>query len=135
MCWKHLVISSEYSQQKFGWKISLNTLFTEVEDIIKSRPLVVETINDANSEAALSPSHQLTKKSKVVMPPLGVFETPDLYCKKRWRRLQHISNEFWRRWRKEFLATLQERQNWLLSKRNFRVVDMVNLKEVSYRNE
>ena len=65
--------------------------------MIKSRPLVVETINDANSEAALSPSHQLTKKSKVVMPPLGVFETPDLYCKKRWRRLQHISNEFWRR--------------------------------------
>ena len=113
----------------------MNTLFTEVEDIIKSRPLVVETINDANSEAALSPSHQLTKKSKVVIPPLGVFETPDLYCKKRWRRLQHISNEFWRRWRKEFLATLQERQNWLLSKRNFRVVDIGNLKEVSHRNE
>ena len=39
---------------------SLNTLFAEVEAIINSRPLVVETINDANSKVALSPSHLLT---------------------------------------------------------------------------
>ena len=34
---------------------SLNTLSTEVKTIINSRPLVVETISDANSEVALSP--------------------------------------------------------------------------------
>ena len=68
-----------------------------IEAIINSRPLVVETISDANSEVAISPSHLLTMKSKVVMPPPGVFLTPDLYCKKRWRRVQHISNEFWNR--------------------------------------
>ena len=33
---------------------SLNNLFTEVKTIINSRPLVVETISDANSEVALS---------------------------------------------------------------------------------
>ena len=32
---------------------SLNTLFTEVEAIVNSRLLVVETINDVNSEVAL----------------------------------------------------------------------------------
>ena len=45
----------------------LNTLLVEVEDIVNSRPLVVETINDVNSQAALLPSHMV----------------------------QHISNEFW----------------------------------------
>ena len=45
---------------------SLNTLFVEVEGIVNSRPLVAEIINDANSQAALSPSHILTMKSKVV---------------------------------------------------------------------
>ena len=55
---------------------SLNILFVEVEGIVNTRPLVVETINDVNSQAALSSSHMLTMKSKVVMPPHGVFRTP-----------------------------------------------------------
>ena len=78
---------------------SLNTLFTEVEAIVNSRPLVVETINDVNSQVALAPSHLLTMKSKVVIPPPGAFGKPYLYCRRRWRRVQHISNEFWNRWR------------------------------------
>ena len=85
---------------------SLNTLFIEVEGIANSIPLVVETTNDVNSQAALLPMHILTMMSKVVMTPPGVFGTPDLNYRKRWRRVQHISNEFWSRWRKEFLATL-----------------------------
>ena len=89
---------------------SLNTLFIEVEGIANSIPLVVETINDVNSQAALLPSHTLSMKSQVVMTLTGVFGTPDINCRKRWRRVQHISNEFWSRWRKEFLATLQDRQ-------------------------
>ena len=114
---------------------SLNTLFVEVEGIVNSRPLVVETINDVNSQAALSPSHILTMKSKVVIPPPDMFGPPDLYCRKRWRRVQHISNEFWSRWRKEFLATLQDRQKWKTPLRNFRVGDIVILKEDTQRND
>ena len=95
-------------------KESLNTLFTEVKATFKarfnSRPLVAENINDANSEVALSPSHLLTMKSKVVMPPPDVFGTLDLYCKKCWKQVQHISNKFWSVCHKEFLATLPERQ-------------------------
>ena len=114
---------------------SLNTLFTEVEAIVNSRPLVVETINNVNSEVALSPSHLLMIKSKVVMSPPGAFEKPDLYCRRRWRRVQHICNEFWNRWHKEFLATSQERQKWLVSRRNFYIRDVVLLKEDANRNE
>ena len=72
---------------------SLNTLFVEVEGIVHSRPLVVETINDVNSQAALSPSHILTMKLKVVMPTPGMFGTPDLHCRIRWTRVQHISHK------------------------------------------
>ena len=45
---------------------SLSTLFAEVEASVNSRTMAVETINDVNSEVALSPSHILTMKSKVV---------------------------------------------------------------------
>ena len=97
----------------------MSHLFAEVEGIVNSRPMVVVTINNVNSEVVVSPSHILTVKSKFVMLPRGVFGKPDLYCRRRWRRIQHISNDFWSRWRKEFLLTLQEKQKWRESLRNF----------------
>ena len=44
-------------------------------------------------------------------------------------RIQHIANEFWSRWRKEYLQSLQERQKWTSKRRNFRVDDIVLLKQ------
>ena len=114
---------------------SWSTLFTEVEAIANSMPLVVETINDVNSKVAVSPSHLLTMKSKVVMPPPGEFGKPGLYCRRRWRRVQHVCNEFRNRWCKEFLATLQERQKWFVSRRNFYIGGVALLKEDANPNE
>ena len=108
---------------------SLNTMFAEVEGIVNPRPLVVKTINNVNKQAALSPRHIITMKSKVVMHPPSMFGTPNLYCRKRWRRVHHISNEFWSCWRKEFLATHQDRQKWKVPKRNLCVGDIAILKE------
>lgn len=113
---------------------SLRTLMTETEAVVNSRPLTVETINDVNSPLALSPSNLLTMKSNVVMPPPGNFEKADLYSRKRWRRVQHIANEFWSRWRKEFLSSLQPRSKWNATTRNFEVGDIVLLKDDQPRN-
>ena len=66
---------------------------------------------------------------KVVSPPPGKFLKPDVYSKKLWRRMQHIANKFWSRWRKEYLQSLQERQKWTSRRRNFRVDDIVLLKQ------
>ena len=73
---------------------SLLILMIETEGILNSRPLTVETISDPTSELLLSPANILTMKSKVVMPPPGKFSKPDLYCRKRWRCIQHVMNEF-----------------------------------------
>ena len=79
---------------------------------------------------SLSPVNLLTLKSRVVMPPPGVFTAPDIYCHKYWRRVQHIS-EFWSRWRKGVLATLQCWQKWNTIRRNCKVGDIVLLKEAA----
>ena len=84
---------------------SLQTLMTETA-IVNSWLLTVETINDGQSPMQISLNNILTMKTKMVMPPPGVFQKPDLYCRSRWRRIQHLSNEFWSRWRKEFIRTL-----------------------------
>ena len=49
--------------------------------------------------------------------------------------MEHITNEFWCRWCKEFVHTLQERQKWTTKKRNFRINDIVLLKEDVPRNQ
>ena len=97
---------------------------TEVELILNSRPLTVETLNDTNSPTPISPSNLLTLKSNVVLENLvtqmcipgndgDVFNT----------------EEFWNRWRKEFLQNLQTRQKWQKQTPNFTVGDIVLLKD------
>lgn len=68
-------------------------------------------------------------KTKILLPPPGVFQPEDTYLKKRWRRVQHLANEFWVRWKKEFLQTLQERSKWTKPRRNLQVGDIVLLKD------
>ena len=102
---------------------------------MNSRSLTIETIADGTSEAAISPSNLLTMKSKVAMPPPGSFGAPDLYRRKIWRRIQHIANEVWSRWWKEFLTSLRARSKWSKSRRNLKIGDIALLKtEVNDRN-
>ena len=41
--------------------------------------------------------------------------------------MQHLADEFWQRWRKEFLLQLNSRSKWCKEKRNFKVNDIVLL--------
>ena len=102
---------------------------TETEAIINSRPITVDTISDVNSLSPLFPINLLTMKSKVVLPPPGNFSATGVYTMRRWRRVQHIANEFWTRWRKEYLQEIQRRTKWQTIKRNFAIGDVVILKD------
>ena len=112
----------------------MQTLLVEVEAVVISPSLTKETINDVTSLIPLSPINLLTMKSKIVMPPPGVFASPDQYCRKHWRKFQHIFNEFWNRWRKEVLS-LQSRTKWNISERNCKVGDIVLLKNEAECNQ
>ena len=47
------------------------------------------------------------------------------------KQVQHLANQFWDRWVKEYLPTLQTRQKWLESKDNLKVGDIVLIKDES----
>ena len=109
---------------------SLQTFIVEAEAIVNSRPLTVENLNSPQCPEPLTPNHLLTMKSKViVLPPPGAFQREDQYSKKRWHRVQYLTNEFWNRWRKEYIQSLQVRQKWISNKRNMRVNDIVIVKD------
>ena len=87
---------------------ALRTFMCEAEAVVNSGPLTSESITPPGSAEALTPNHFLTLKTKVVLPPPGVFKSADFYSRKWWRWVHHLTNEFWCRWKKEFLLSLQE---------------------------
>lgn len=111
----------------------LMTVFCEAEAIINSRP-ITKASTDPNDLEALTPNHLLLLKSQPSLPP-GLFEKADVYTRRRWRQVQYMSNLFWKRWVKEYLPGLQERQKWNRAQRNFMPGDVVLLvDEMSPRN-
>ncbi|XP_043196899.1 uncharacterized protein LOC122381161 [Amphibalanus amphitrite] len=90
----------------------LRTLLTEAEAVVNSRPLSCVSMNDTSVVEPITPDQLLTLKSKVVLPLPGKFCRPDIYGRQRWRRVQYLANQFWQRWRREFLPSLQERRKW-----------------------
>lgn len=108
---------------------SLRTLMCEAKAIVNSRPLTVSHLADPDSLSPLTPNHLLTMKTKVVLAPPGAFQPADVYCRKRWRRVTHLANEFWTRWRKQFLLSLQQRQRWTHPRRNLTGDDVIMIKD------
>ena len=108
---------------------ALTTFMCEAEAIVNSRPLTTDSLNNPTSRNPLTPNHLLTMKTKVLLPPPFVFQAPDKNRRKHWRRVQHLPNEFWIRWKKEYLLNLQQGQKWNKPRRNAYVDDIVFIKD------
>ena len=106
---------------------SLRCLFYEAMLIVNSRPLAF-TYSDQGSEN-ITPNHLVTMKPTQPLPPPGNFMQEDVYARKRWRRVQYLMQQFWSRWRKEYILQLSARQKWTVPRRNVKVGDIVLLVE------
>ncbi|TWW74375.1 hypothetical protein D4764_14G0003760 [Takifugu flavidus] len=87
----------------------LSTLMAEVMAIMNAQPLVPISY-DAEIPEMLSPATLLTQKASLTPAPLGDFKLDHL-CKVQWRQVQSLADSFWKRWRVEYLATLQPRRS------------------------
>ena len=101
----------------------LTTLMCEVESVVNGRPITKSSDDPSDSEA-LTPNHLLLLRSGPKLPP-GVFRKEDGYSRRRWRQIQYLADVFWRRWIREYLPQLQEKQKWAYPSRNFAVNDIV----------
>ena len=103
----------------------LSTFMCEAGSIVNSRPLT-KVSDDVRDLEPLTPNHLLLCRYSQSFPS-GIFAKEDIYSRRRWRQVQYLSDVFWRRWVKEYLPTLQERQKWFRPRRNFQVGDIVLL--------
>ncbi|XP_013402109.1 uncharacterized protein LOC106167786 [Lingula anatina] len=106
---------------------SLRTVFYEVMSIGNSRPLTVSEINDPKTLEPLTPNHILTAKADILFPPPGNFVREDLFLQKR---VQYLLEQFWSRWKKEYISQISLRQKWHEPRHNMRKGDVVLIKDI-----
>ncbi|XP_069986261.1 uncharacterized protein [Penaeus vannamei] len=101
---------------------SLHTLFCEVEAIINNRPLTRIT-DDPDCLQPLTPSMLLNLEGSP--GPVMNTDNKNLYARRRWKQVQYLADLFWKRWSKEYLPLLQERQKWNIKRRDVKKGDIV----------
>ena len=98
------------------------TFTVEVERILNNRPLT-PVRSDPTDLETLTPNSLLTSRLDT-STPMDMFIKADGY-KRSWRFVNWLSEQFWARWLKEYLPSLQVRQKWLKPMRNLKVGDIV----------
>lgn len=95
------------------------TVLAQIEACLNSRPLCALS-DDANDYAALTPGHFLIGEALNSVPDPDVTHVA-VNRLSRWQLMQQLVQHFWNRWRNEYLATLQQRNKWLIVKDNLRL--------------
>jgi transposase InsO family protein len=91
---------------------TLLTALAEAEYSINSRPLTHVSV-DPKDDEPLTPNHFLIGSAGGLQPLARYDEAnEDIRLTKQWRESQQLADMFWRRWLKEYLPSLANRQKW-----------------------
>ncbi|XP_076384449.1 uncharacterized protein LOC143263129 [Megalopta genalis] len=88
----------------------LNTLIIDVEAILNSRPLTPLS-SDPSELLALTPGHFLIGDALTSLRDRDLQGTPANRLS-AWQRVQQLKQHFWKRWHREYLNQLANRNKW-----------------------
>ncbi|KAF6026830.1 hypothetical protein EB796_014857 [Bugula neritina] len=100
-------------QQYFRENQTIGTRLALSQDDKQFLSILENGISQTEDGMPLTPTHLLTTKSKIILPPPGQFDESYTYSRKHWRVVQSLANQFWSKWREKYIANLQPRQKWL----------------------
>ncbi|XP_059047975.1 uncharacterized protein LOC131843364 [Achroia grisella] len=103
----------------------LDTLFTQIEAILNSRPLTPLS-SDPNDLSPLTPGHFLIGRPISALPT-----SPPPLHPNRYQLIEVLRQHFWSRWRNEYLCELQQRTKWKRRQRDIQVGDLVVFKDAT----
>lgn len=88
----------------------LLTVLTQIETILNSRPLCI--LSEDPFPEPLTPAHFIMASPLTYLPTASVSEETKT-LRHRKELLDQMVNSYWKRWRLEYLNSLQVRQKWL----------------------
>ncbi|XP_036322049.1 uncharacterized protein LOC118736048 [Rhagoletis pomonella] len=87
--------------------VEFYTVLKQVKAVLNSRPISALS-DDPTDLTALTPGHFLIGKALIASPEPNLLET-NINRLSRWKQLQQMQQDFWARWRAEYLVGLQVR--------------------------
>jgi hypothetical protein len=108
----------------------LNTLLTQIEACLNSRPLSPLSDHPDDLEP-LTPSHFLVGEPLITIPERD-FTEYKVHSLSRWQYIQKMLQIFWRKWQSEYLTRLQQRPKWKTKQPEFQIGDLVMIKDQRY---
>ncbi|XP_055714277.1 uncharacterized protein LOC129808525 [Phlebotomus papatasi] len=106
---------------------NFTTLLCQIEAVLNSRPLITLSENPEDP-VSLTPSFYLIHSSLTQLPDPDLTHLTWNHLSK-WQMVQRISQEFTKRWKREYLNTLQSRQKWSKDHENLKEGDMVMISD------
>ncbi|XP_037812325.1 uncharacterized protein LOC119604046 [Lucilia sericata] len=103
----------------------LSTLLCQIECCLNSRPLCLKFEGD---EDPLTPGHFLILRPMVSIPDENLINV-NVNRLTRWQYMQHLVQQFWSKWSKEYLCQLQRKPKWVQISKNLQIGDMVLIRE------
>uniref|UniRef100_A0A182VT43 Integrase catalytic domain-containing protein n=1 Tax=Anopheles minimus TaxID=112268 RepID=A0A182VT43_9DIPT len=103
--------------------VELQTLLHQISSILNSRPLTAVHANPGSIEA-LTPAHFLIARASFSIPATIQDDDTD-GVKTRWKRVQKLAQQFWTRWRTDYLSQLLCHAKWTKRSPNAQVGQIV----------
>ncbi|XP_050355239.1 uncharacterized protein LOC126776660 [Nymphalis io] len=103
----------------------LTTVLCGIEACLNSRPLCPQ---EDSTLKPLTPGHFLITEAPVTVPDVNQKDAK-ISNLTRWQYTQKLLNDFWSRWQKEYLKQLQQRPKWLKREDEFKIGDIVLIKQ------
>ncbi|XP_070142304.1 uncharacterized protein [Drosophila kikkawai] len=108
----------------------LHTVIVEVEAVLNSRPLIVDS-GSPNEGEVVTPAHLLVGTTLATLPPASAQPKADcnLTYLQRWQLVSAIKQRFWSDWSRDYLLSLQQRGKWTKGVDNLQVGTVVAIHE------
>ncbi|UYV75610.1 hypothetical protein LAZ67_13000736, partial [Cordylochernes scorpioides] len=105
----------------------LLTVLVQIESCLNSRPLYPMS-NDPNDQRVLPPAHFLLAEPSSCVPEDDLLLVKN-HLLTRWQLVQRVLQHLWKRWSKDYLNNLQQRNKWKTISPNVDVNTLVLIKE------
>ncbi|GFY30309.1 integrase catalytic domain-containing protein [Trichonephila clavipes] len=103
------------------------TIMIQVEGILNSRPLTPLS-SDADNFDVLTPGHFLIGRPITSIPEPNLIDVNENRLS-RWEKITKVVQRTWKKWKSDYLNTLQARSKWITEKNDLMIGQMVLIKE------
>ena len=111
----------------------LHSVIVEIEAILNSRPILPIHVDPEEGPTVLTPGHFLIGRPLKSLPARVDTPFPSTSLR-RWNLGKRLHSDLWKAWQPKYLQALQTRSKWTLPQRNFKVGDVVLLKDEALRD-